>query len=463
MNVKDLKYVYLIGIGGIGMSGLARYFKSAGKAVSGYDKTPSSLTEEMEAEGIKIHFDDSMALVSDDIKNNKKDVLVIYTPAIPEDHSELMYFRQHNYSLHKRAEVLGWITQGHYTVAIAGTHGKTTTTTLVTHILKSSEADCMAFLGGVSKNYNTNVLLEKNISDDTMMVVEADEYDRSFLHLSPDIAVITSVDPDHLDIYNDEAHMQESYAMFANRISAKGCLVTKKKVNDIIHYCGKTYTYSLDQKADYYAKNISIKEGQYTYDVVTPQGEIQFVKLGIPGLHNIENSIAATAVAQLLKVGDDKIRHALGTFEGVQRRFDYQIISPKLIYIDDYAHHPEELSACIRSVKAMYPNKKITGIFQPHLYSRTRDFADGFARSLELLDKLILLDIYPARELPIKGIDSAMLLGKTNMEHKKLCSKEELVNAVTKDMPEVLLTMGAGDIDRLVEPLKNALLKKIGA
>ena len=397
MNLKDLKYVYLIGIGGIGMSGLARYFRSMGKKVSGYDKTPSSLTEEMEAEGIKIHFKDDMSLVDNEIKNNSKDTLVIYTPAVPEDHSELVYFRTHNYDLHKRAGVLGWITQGHFTVAIAGTHGKTTTTTLVTHILKSANADCMAFLGGVSKNYHTNVLLDKDISKDTVVVVEADEYDRSFLHLSPNIAIITSIDPDHLDIYEDAANMQQSYGMFANKIEKNGSLVTKQNVNDVIKYTGKTYTYSLSQKADYYAKNITIKEGFYYYDIATPLGDIKDIKLGVPGLHNIENSVAATAVAQLMKVKNDDIRHALGTFEGVQRRFDYQIISPKLIYIDDYAHHPEELSACISSVRALYPGKKITGIFQPHLYTRTRDFADGFAHSLDLLDNVILLDIYPAQ------------------------------------------------------------------
>jgi UDP-N-acetylmuramate--alanine ligase len=462
MKLEGLKYVYLIGIGGIGMSGLARYFKSLGKEVSGYDKTPSSLTDEMEAEGIKIHFEDDMNLVADAVKKHAsaEDTLIIYTPAVPHDHSELVYFQTHKYNVHKRAQVLGWITEGHYTVAVAGTHGKTTTTTLVTHILKSSKVDCIAFLGGVSKNYDTNILLAKETKKSTM-VVEADEYDRSFLTLSPNISVITSIDPDHLDIYGDNAHMQESYSMFANRLDKDGYLVTKQKVKDTLNYKGKTFTYSLNQQADYYAKNIAVKENQYVYDVVTPDGEINSVKLGIPGLHNVENSVAATAVAHLMKIGDNDIRHALGTFEGVKRRFDYQIISPKLVFIDDYAHHPAELTACISSVKALYPGKKITGIFQPHLYTRTRDFADGFAESLDLLDKTILLDIYPARELPINGIDSAMLLGKMKKKDKKLCSKEELVSEVTKDMPEVLITMGAGDIDRLVEPLKTALEKKI--
>jgi UDP-N-acetylmuramate--alanine ligase len=463
MKLGGLKYVYLIGIGGIGMSGLARYFKSLGKTVSGYDKTPSSLTDEMEAEGIKIHFEDNMNLVSEEVKKNSSanDTLVIYTPAVPADHSELTYFIKNKYSVHKRAEVLGWVTGGHFTVAIAGTHGKTTTTTLVTHILKSSQVDCMAFLGGVAKNYNTNVLLAKDTVK-AIMVAEADEYDRSFLKLSPNISVITSVDPDHLDIYGDNAHMQESYSMFANLLDKDGCLITKQKVKEALGYKGKTFTYSLNEQADYYARNITVKESHYIYDVVTPKGEIKSVRLGIPGLHNVENSVAATAVAQQMNVDEENIRMALSTFEGVKRRFDYQIISPKLVFIDDYAHHPAELAACISSVKALYPNKKVTGIFQPHLYTRTRDFADGFAESLSLLDKVILLDIYPARELPIKGIDSVMLLSKITKKDKMLCSKEEVVSEVIKDMPDVLVTMGAGDIDRLVEPLKNALLKKVG-
>jgi len=463
MKLNGLKYVYLIGIGGIGMSGLARYFKALGKAVSGYDKTPSSLTDEMEAEGIDIHFEDNMNVVSDEIKKNPSasDTLIIYTPAVPHEHSELRYFIEHKYSVHKRAEVLGWITEGHFTVAVAGTHGKTTTTTLVTHILKSSQVDCMSFMGGVAKNYDTNVLLAKN-TPTAKMVVEADEYDRSFLKLNPNISVITSIDPDHLDIYGDNAHMEEGYAMFANLLGNDGCLITKQKIKDKLKYKGKAFTYSLNEQADYFAKNISLKESHYEYDVVTPKGEIKSVRLGVPGLHNVENSIAATAVAQQLNVGEENIRKALNSFEGVKRRFDYQIISKNLVFIDDYAHHPTELAACINSVKALYPNKKVTGIFQPHLYTRTRDFADGFAESLSLLDNVILLDIYPARELPIKGIDSNMLLGKITTRNKKLCSKEELVSEVVKDMPEVLVTMGAGDIDRLVELLKNALLKKLG-
>jgi UDP-N-acetylmuramate--alanine ligase len=462
MRFDSLKYVYLIGIGGIGMSGLARYFKSLGKFVGGYDKTSSSLTLEMENEGIEIHYEDNLALVNREIINHTSitDTLIIYTPAVPADHSELKYFSDKKYSLHKRAEVLGWITEGHYTVAVAGTHGKTTTSTLVAHILRSSGIDCMAFLGGVSKNYHTNILLGTSGNETKVMVVEADEYDRSFLTLNPDVAVITSIDPDHLDIYNNKAMMEESYALFANRTHADGCLITKDKVQSVIKYSGKTYSYSLDKKADYFAKNINIQEGHYVYDVVTPDGEIKSVRLGVTGLHNIENSVAATAVARVMKVDDDNIRKALGTFAGVERRFDYQIMNANLIFIDDYAHHPEEIKACLSSVRAMYPGKKITAIFQPHLYSRTRDFADGFATSLALADNVILLDIYPARELPIEGITSSMLLDKIKISNKKLCTKTELINEITSHLPEVLVTMGAGDIDRLVEPLKNALLKK---
>ena len=462
MKFDSLKYVYLIGIGGIGMSGLARYFKSLGKSVSGYDKTPSSLTYEMENEGIEIHYEDNISLINSEIIKHAAaaDTLIIYTPAIPSEHSELTHFTTKKYSLHKRAEVLGWITEGHYTVAVAGTHGKTTTSTLVTHILRSSGIDCMAFLGGVSKNYHTNILLGEPGNENKIMVVEADEYDRSFLTLSPDISVITSIDADHLDIYNDTSSMEETYALFANRTHAGGCLITKEKVQSTIKHSGKTFSYSLDQKADYFAKNINTQEEHYVYDVVTPYGEIKSVKLGITGLHNIENSIAAAAVAKVMNVDDDNIRKALGTFEGVERRFDYQIRTPDFVFIDDYAHHPEEIKACLNSVRAMYPGKKIMAIFQPHLYSRTRDFADGFAASLALADNLILLDIYPARELPIEGITSSMLLDKVNLKNKRLCSKAELIDAVLSNIPDVLVTMGAGDIDRLVEPLKNALINK---
>src|SRR6185312_15996399 len=353
MRFDTVKYIYLIGIGGIGMSGLARYFKSLGKSVGGYDKTPSSLTHEMENEGITIHYEDNIALIDKNVmEHSVADTLIIYTPAIPKEHSELNYFIDKKYSIHKRAEVLGWITEGHYTVAVAGTHGKTTTSTLVTHILRSSGNECIAFLGGISKNYHTNILLNKSGNENKVMVVEADEYDRSFLTLNPDIAIITSVDPDHLDIYHDSSHMEESYALFADRIHDDGCLITKEKVQSVIKHKGKTQFYGLNQQADYFAKNINTQNGRYTYDVVTPYGEIKSISLGITGLHNVENSIAAAAVAKMMNVDDDSIRKALGTFAGVERRFDYQILTPQLIFIDDYAHHPEEIKACLGSVKA---------------------------------------------------------------------------------------------------------------
>lgn len=462
MIPDKLKYVYLIGIGGIGMSGLARYFKSLGKSVSGYDKTPSSLTDEMTAEGISIHFEDNISKIDAEIKDHPKpqDTIIIYTPAVPENLNELQYFRERKFNTVKRAEVLGMITEGHYTVAVAGTHGKTTTTTLVTHILKSANRNCLSFLGGISKNYDTNVLLCADDRDCTA-VVEADEYDRSFLKLSPDVAVITSIDADHLDVYGDKSQIKKSYSLFAKQLKANGCLVTKQTLVDEIGFKGKTITYSLSDRTDYYAKNINMNSGKYTYDVVTPKGEIKSVNLGVGGMHNIENSVAAAAVAHLLDVEGDTIKDALSTFKGVKRRFDYIINSPKLIFIDDYAHHPEELKACINSVKALYPGKRITGIFQPHLFSRTRDFADDFARNLELLDRVILLDIYPAREMPIPGVDSEMLLRKIKNINKKYCRKEELIDTISNELPEVLITMGAGDIDRIIEPLRDALLKQI--
>ncbi len=462
MNLEKLKYVYLIGIGGIGMSGLARYFRFLGKSVSGYDRTPSSLTDEMMTEGISIHFDDDISKIDKKIIEHPSgaDTLIIYTPAVPENHSELRFFREENYTIMKRAAVLGLITEAHFTVAVAGTHGKTTTTTLVTHILKSAEMNCTAFLGGISKNYNSNLLIGSPQST-SPMIAEADEYDRSFLNLNPDIAVITSIDPDHLDIYGDKANVRESYSLFANRLKEHGCLITKQTLKDDIEYDGKTFTYSLNGKSDYYAKNINVSGGRYTYDIVMPQGEIKSVNLGVGGLHNIENSVAASAVAMQLEIGSEIIRNALGTFEGVKRRFDYRINTPDLVFIDDYAHHPAELKACIGSIRALYPGKKITGVFQPHLFTRTRDFADDFARSLEMLDRIILLDIYPARETPIPGIDSAMLLGKIKNRNKILCADDELIDLVTRELPEILVTMGAGDIDALIEPLKTALLHKI--
>jgi len=469
MNFENIKYVYFLGIGGIGMSALARYFNAMGKSVSGYDKTKTTLTDELVAEGIEIHFDDNVDSIKSEIKKEKSEVLVVLTPAVPKEHSELKYFQKNDYIIKKRAEVLGAITEQAFTIAVAGTHGKTTTSSLIAHILKSSEVDCTAFLGGIIQNYGTNLLLSEKLKKKKskikpIVVVEADEYDRSFLTLHPDIAVITSVDADHLDIYGDKKQMEESYRQFAMQLKDGGVLIIKKGVDKILvmEKSGKKIiTYSLHQSSNYYARKIAIKKGEYIFDVVTPEQAIRGMQLGVPGKHNVENAVAAVAVVQQMNVFSGNIKNAVATFKGVKRRFEYHIKTEKLVYIDDYAHHPEELRACISAVKEMYPAKKVTGIFQPHLFTRTRDFANEFARSLELLDELILLDIYPAREKPIEGVTSEMLLENVNTKNKKIVSKKELINEIKDREVEVLITLGAGDIDTMVEPIKNELLNRV--
>ncbi|MES2396655.1 MAG: UDP-N-acetylmuramate--L-alanine ligase [Bacteroidota bacterium] len=463
--MKNIQYIYFLGIGGIGMSALARYFNAMGKSVSGYDKTPTKLTNELIAEGIDIHFEDDINFLKSKIQNPKSEILIVYTPAIPADHKEFNYFKANNFNIKKRAEVLGMITEASYTIGVAGTHGKTTTSSLIAHVLKTADLDPSAFLGGITQNYNTNLLLSTklelstlNSQLSTLTVVEADEYDRSFLTLHPEIAVITSVDADHLDIYGDKKYMEESYSLFASQVRSK--LILKKSIVNNIASGKQAITYSVsDTTADYFAQNIKIENAAYQYEVATPKGVFKNMTLGLPGLHNVENSIAAVAVACLMNIPEQKIREGLKTFRGVKRRFDYQIKTEKLVFIDDYAHHPEELKACINSAKEMYPGKKITGIFQPHLFSRTRDFADEFAKSLDLLDECILMEIYPARELPIEGVSSKMLVDKMRSTNKSICQKPDLVKEVSGRKLEVLLTLGAGDIDTFVEPLKNELMK----
>jgi UDP-N-acetylmuramate--alanine ligase len=461
-NFDNIKSLYFLGIGGIGMSALARYFNAAGKQVWGYDKTQTKLTDELSAEKIDVHYEENIELVLKKMNEaglNKENMLVIYTPAVPGEHAELVYFRESGFVMKKRAELLGNITENSYTVAVAGTHGKTTTSSLIAHILRTANIDCTAFLGGITQNYNTNLLLGKS----NTTVVEADEYDRSFLTLHPDIAVITSVDADHLDIYGDRRFMHESYDLFAQQVKKGGTLIAKKGVEEGVDLPSKkstVVTYSLNADTDYKASNITVTDGQFNYSVLKRHSAILDLTLGIPGRHNIENSVAAIAVAQAMNISENDIRKALMSFKGVKRRFEYHIKTRDLVYIDDYAHHPAELRACITAIRDVYPGKKITGIFQPHLYTRTRDFADEFARSLELLDELILVEIYPAREKPIPGVTSAMLLDKVKLQNKKLCSKEELVNEVAGRKLEVLLTAGAGDIDLLIEPITKALTKK---
>lgn len=456
MKWSNVKYVYLLGIGGIGMSALARYFNSIGKKVYGYDKTPTDLTNQLINENIKINYNDDEIEIKNAIGNisSTDEVLIIYTPAIPKDSKQYTYLVENNYKLFKRSEILGKITEGTYTIAVAGTHGKTTTSSIITHILKQAGIKCNAFLGGITTNYNTNVIINH---DAHVTVVEADEYDKSFLKIFPDLCVVTSLDADHLDIYGSVDEMKSYYLKFISQIKKHGKLITKKSNN--IQF--KNTIYYSDNNTDYYAYNIRITEGKFIYSLHYPDGCIEDITLGLAGFHNIENSLAACAIAHQLKINDETIKHALESFTGVKRRFEKIIENSKIVYIDDYAHHPKEIEACINSVKKLYNEKKITAVFQPHLYTRTRDFLSEFARSLSLADEVILLDIYPARELPIEGVSSEVLLKLIPNKNKKLYSKNELIDKINAADIEVLLTIGAGDIDRLVEPLKKKLLNNI--
>jgi UDP-N-acetylmuramate--alanine ligase len=448
------KRAYFIGIGGIGMSAIARFYKHEGYEVAGYDKTPSDLTAELEKESISIHFDDCAANIPGQFRH--EDTLVIYTPAIPDNSVELSYFREKGNEPVKRSAVLGMIAKDKKVLAVAGTHGKTTTSTLLAHLLTVASDGCTAFLGGISKNYNSNLILAKN----SVMVAEADEYDRSFLRLFPHIAVVTAAAADHLDIYGTEKEMKKSFGDFVSQIDSNGALILKKGTDIPLDKLScKIYSYSYDDnETDFYAFNIALKQGFYKFDIHTPVGIIGRCTLGLPGWVNIENAVAAVAAAILAGADKDKLGMALSSFSGVKRRFDVWLNTPKHVYIDDYAHHPEELRASITSVKQMFPDRKVLGIFQPHLYSRTRDFVTGFAESLSLLDELILLDIYPARELPIEGVTSEIIFDKVKLENKKMCSKNELLNLLFETDIDVLITLGAGDIDRFVEPI-NELLK----
>ena len=458
MNILDYKLYYFLGVGGIGMSALARYFNHYGKTVYGYDKTSTELTKQLESEGIYIHYKENEQLAKDLFsKYKKEEILVIYTPAVPKEHSEFVYIQSNQYNLQKRAWVLGEITKQFRTIAIAGTHGKTTTTTIVTHILKTAGIDCFAFLGGISQNYKTNLLLGDANNKDAFVVVEADEYYRSFLTLHPYITVITSVDPDHLDIYGDKNAMHDTYKQFASQVQNDGFLIVKKNVDNDLRLSGKRLIYSLNLDTEYSASSIHISNGEFHYNIESPIEPVKQVAIGLPGLHNVENSIAAAAVAQQIGIKGEVINEALRSFKGVKRRFDYHVKSKSVVYIDDYAHHPEELKAAITAAKQLYPNKKVTGIFQPHLFSRTRDFADGFAQSLDLLDVCVLLDIYPAREKPIEGINSQMLLDKMESKHKHLVKKENVIEFLKTHHNEVVMTLGAGDIDTLIQPIEEYL------
>lgn len=448
MNITNIRQVYLIGVGGIGMSALARYFRHLGCLVGGYDKTETDLTRRLVTEGITINYTDDFDAVNEAFKSPDEHTLVCYTPAVPGELDILNQFQELGHTLFKRSQVLGLISQHKFTIAVAGTHGKTTTTALITHILTASGFGCSAFLGGLSTNYDTNVLF----SDNDVMVVEADEFDRSFLTLYPDIAVVTSADADHLDIYGDKDQLHESFRLFLGQLHHDG----KRIIRADLPFDADVH-YSTTEVTDAYADNIRVKRGEFYFDYIRDGHGIPNMHLGVPGRHNVENAVAATVVAQLMKIPDAKIAQALSTFAGVKRRFEYIVKTANSIYIDDYAHHPEELKAFFSAVKQLYPRKKLTAIFQPHLFSRTRDFAAGFAEALGMVDTLLLMEIYPAREMPIKGVDARMLLDKVAISDKHLLSPENITDYVRTVRPELLVTAGAGDIDLLVKPLKTIL------
>ena len=451
-----MKQVYFIGIGGIGMSAIARYYNAKGFKVSGYDKTPSPLTHALEAEGIEVHYEDNIDFVPKDVEST----LVVYTPAVPKDMGELVYVQEKGYRVIKRSRMLGEISDGQRCMAVAGTHGKTTTSTLVSHIFTASGEGCSAFLGGISKNYGTNLLIHEN----NVVVAEADEFDRSFLQLFPEIAVITSMDPDHLDIYGDEAHIREAFKAFASQVS--GTVIAKHGLDITADDTkAKILTYSYDDPAaDFYAVLTDGNGTGFThFDIHWAGGVISDCVVGIPGWVNIENAVGAAAIGLTYGLDPQKIREALASFSGVKRRFDIQVKSDRCIYIDDYAHHPREISASLTSIRGNFPEHRLTAIFQPHLFTRTRDFAEGFAESLSTVDRLILLDIYPAREEPIPGVTSEIIFKDVTAPEKVLLKKEELMEYLQGlDMSgkEVLVTVGAGDIDRFVGPIAEMLSTK---
>lgn len=452
MNLDRIHSIYFIGIGGIGMSALARYFNANGRTISGYDRTPTSLTYELSREGMKIHYQEDVDAIPRDVD------LVVYTPAIPDDHAELRYYRQHHFPVVKRSDLLEALTRNLFTIAVAGTHGKTTTTSMIAHILKDSGYDCTAFLGGIAANYQSNFLIGKNKT----VVVEADEYDRSFLKLHPDLAVITSCDADHLDVYGEEEEVVKAYGEFANQLKPGGQLITKPHLPFLAYYSRlNTLFYSVSDHTDFTAANMRLRQGTYVFDLTTPEYSIEEIHLSVAGFHNVENAVAAGAIASRLNIDRHKIRSALSSFKGVKRRFEFIVRNERVVCIDDYAHHPAEIRSFLKSVKEIFPDKKITCIFQPHLYTRTRDFADEFGSALSLADEVILLPIYPARELPIEGVTSEMLLKKISVPHKELAEKEELISLLEAKETEVLVTVGAGDIDQFVEPIARLMKKRV--
>lgn len=452
MNVDNLERVYFIGIGGIGMSALARFFKGRGATVSGYDRTETDLTKKLVAEGIDVYYEDDISTL------DKEAQLVVFTPAIPKEHKELNWYRDNGYDVYKRSDVLQWITESLFSVTVAGTHGKTTISTMIAFLLRETGYGCNAFLGGISVNYESNYWS----SDRQTAVIEADEYDRSFLKLSPDIALLTSMDADHLDIYGTATEMENAFIRYTQNIKPGGTLLVKHGLHRTAEMkADNIITYSLqNDAADVYADNIMQKDGGYYFDVKTKDWEITGLHLQVGGMHNVENMVAAVMVTQLLQIDAATVKKAVEGFKGVKRRFEYVVKNDDVVYIDDYAHHPGELEALIGSAKRLFPGKRCVVAFQPHLYSRTRDLADGFARSLDMADEVILLDIYPARELPLEGVTSAMIAGKMGNPNHTILSKDGLLQYVKAASPGVFITAGAGDIDKLVKPIKEIITNK---
>lgn len=456
--MKQYSSLYFIGAGGIGMSALVRYFLAKGYRVAGYDRTSSPLTEALQSEGLEIVYDESVDLIPDYCRDPKT-TLVVYTPAIPATHAGLVYFREHGFKVVKRAELLGLITQSSKGLCFSGTHGKTTTSSMAAHIFHESPIGCSAFLGGILRNYNSNLILSDH---SPFTVIEADEYDRSFHWLHPYMAVVTATDPDHLDIYGTEEAYLESFAHFTSLIQPGGCLVIKKGIKLVprVQEGVKVYTYSARDGGDFHADNIRVGNGTILFDFVAPDGVVTDVELGVPVDINIENAVAAMAIARLNGVADDDMRRAMASFKGAKRRFEFWVKRDDRVMIDDYAHHPDELKASIRSVRALYPGRKLTVIFQPHLYSRTRDFAPQFAEALSMADQVILLDIYPARELPIPGVTSQLIFDRITCRDKELCLREKLLERIKECNFDILLTMGAGDIDRLLPEIASIVEAK---
>ncbi|TDT50509.1 UDP-N-acetylmuramate--alanine ligase [Maribacter spongiicola] len=447
MNVTQIHRVYFIGIGGIGMSALARYFAFINKAVAGYDKTESPLTKELASSGIDIHYTDNIDAVPQEYKNDPEHTLVVYTPAVPSKHSEYQYFLNNGFTIKKRSEVLGLITKDSFCLAVAGTHGKTTTSSILAHLLQETGVKMTAFLGGISEDFNSNFLLEGT----EYSVVEADEFDRSFMQLTPNVACVTSMDADHLDIYGDAQELERTFVDFTKRLKPGGKLFVRNGLPL------EGLTYGIEDDSDYCIRNIKIEHGTYIFDLETPDLKLEGVEFNKPGRHNLLNGLVAFAMAMQAGSPPHRLAEALATFKGVQRRFSYQIKNEEFIFIDDYAHHPTEINAVFEAVSEMHPNKKVLAIFQPHLFSRTRDFADAFAESLSQFENVLLLDIYPAREEPIEGVSSEWLLKKVNSFNKKLISKEQILFEIKKQDPDVLLTMGAGDIGLEVVKIKKEM------